>query len=398
MTTPTSDGSIEKLLGSILLRLNKLDSLNEHLANITAEWYFNVSDLQMALLDGNAWSELKLPGRLKLEMKIELLRLQNLRIEESSYSYVSPVNKITTEKELWTKYFSAEHNAFFYYCQSSDMTQWEVPTGNIEIYDDGTAQSFLYLDDHSSNSSSGGGILRMDSSFDSQVRNDNPTSEGTTTQTTASAGSYTDANLDILVAVNAKKRSAFMAPEDPLNGGYAVGIAMDNRRDSVASFTSESSYDFRNETDTDAEEDETKFSDPDPKMLSRLVDMGFSTEAASRALRRSENNLPSATSILLRSPSLKDYGPASHYMFSSHDQRYLPKTTQNTLNIIQNTQNINQNTQNINQNTRQSPQQGTQQGAHNTHSTHQTRVKNALHKVSRRPSAPAVPPAILLKP
>lgn len=392
MTTPTSDGSIEKLLGSILLRLNKLDSLNEHVANITAEWYFNVSDLQMALLDGNAWSELKLPGRLKLEMKIELLRLQNLRIEESSYSYVSPVNKIAIEKELWTKYFSAEHNAFFFYCQSSDMTQWEVPTGNIEIYDDGTAQSFLYLDDHSS-SSSGGGILRMDSSFDSQVRNDNPTGEGTATQTTASAGSYTDANLDILVAVNAKKRSAFMAPEDPLDSGYAVGIAMDNRRDSVASFTSESSYDFRNETDTDAEEDETKFSDPDPKMLSRLVDMGFSLEAASRALRRSENNLPSATSILLRSPSLKDYGPASHYMFSSHDQRYLPKTHQNTQNINQNTQN----TQHINQIMSQSTRQSTQHNAHNTHSTHQTRVKNALHKVSRRPSAPAVPPAVLLK-
>ena len=99
MTTPTSDCSIEKLLGSILLRLNKLDSLNEHLANIAAEWYFNVSDLQMALLDGNAWSELKLPGRLKLEMKIELLRLQKLRIEESSYSYVSPVNKIPIVKE-----------------------------------------------------------------------------------------------------------------------------------------------------------------------------------------------------------------------------------------------------------------------------------------------------------
>ena len=392
MNTHTSDGTIEVLLSTILLRLNKLDSLNDHLANIKAEWYFNVSDLQMALLDGNAWSELKLPGRLKLEMKIELLRLQNVRKEENAYSYVSPIGKTTSEKELWTKYFSAEHNAFFYYCQSSDLTQWEIPTGHIEIHDDGTAQSFLYLDEQSSN-----GILRRDSSFDIQSRRDIPRSDGgggggggTTTSTTASAGSYADSNLDILVAVNAKRRSAFIAPEDPMNGGYAVGIAIDNRRDSIASFTSESSScDFKNETDTDAEEDETKFTDPDPRMLSRLVDMGFSTESASKALRRSENNLPSATSILLRSPSLKDCGPSSPYMTNSLDQRYMPRKDAH---------------HNTHHNSHTNTHQNNHQNHHNTHNNHQishhtthhTRVKNALNKVARRPSAPNIPPAAIL--
>lgn len=380
MNTHTSDGTIEVLLSTILLRLNKLDSLNDHLANIKAEWYFNVSDLQMALLDGNAWSELKLPGRLKLEMKIELLRLQNVRKEEIAHSYISPIRKTTVEKELWTKYFSAEHNAFFYYCQSSDLTQWEIPTGHIEIHDDGTAQSFLYADDQSSN-----GIFRRDSSFDIQSRRDIPRSEGGGGITTnTSSGSYTDSNLDILVAVNAKRRSAFIAPEDPMNGGYAVGIAIDNRRDSIASFTSDSSScDFKNETDTDAEEDETKFTDPDPRMLSRLVDMGFSVESASKALRRSENNLPSATSILLRSPSLKDCGPSSPYMTNSLDQRYMPRKDAHYNTHHSSHTNTHQNTQNNHQTSQQI--------------THHTRVKNALNRVARRPSAPNLPPAAILK-
>ena len=71
----SSNGSIEPLIRSILIKMNKLESLDEHVQYLRSEWYITIDDLRLALQDKTQWSELQLPGRLKIELKKELIKL-----------------------------------------------------------------------------------------------------------------------------------------------------------------------------------------------------------------------------------------------------------------------------------------------------------------------------------
>jgi hypothetical protein len=85
-----------------------------------------VSDLLLALEDKNAWTDLNLPGRLKLEIKSELLGIQ----AKKDVAVNMPL------KEHWVRYFSKPDNSFFYCNSETFVSRWELPEGNVEIHDD----------------------------------------------------------------------------------------------------------------------------------------------------------------------------------------------------------------------------------------------------------------------
>lgn len=292
MSESASTESIHAVFSAALSRLNRTDALEEYLGYIRSEWYFSVPDLLMAIDDEKAWSDLKLPGRLKLEIKAELLgscskmRGPVVPVDTSSAASTSAP---ATEKEQWTKYLSGEYDTFFYYCLATDTTQWEIPEGNVEITDDVTAQAFMDGGDHLD-----GECAAEDTILDAAngIISDPSTESG---------GGYTDENLDILVAVNSKKKTPFLVTDAfAVNGIIPVGIAVENGLESNGSFTSEVTCDSPSEANT--VDDPPQRSSADPVMLFQLIDMGFSRDAANSALRRSNNDLAAATSILLRMP------------------------------------------------------------------------------------------------
>ena len=115
------------------MKLRRFDSkeLSSLLDVLRSEWYFTVADLCVALEDGKAWSDLALPGRLKLEIKRELFAIQS---QAGKSEGVSP---IPDRSNQWMKYYSTEHNTFFFCNLGTEISQWEEPAGlNIEIFED----------------------------------------------------------------------------------------------------------------------------------------------------------------------------------------------------------------------------------------------------------------------
>jgi hypothetical protein len=265
MSTKSRDRTVEAVLSTALFRLNRVGSFEEHFEYIKSEWYFTVSDLLMALEDGKAWSDLRLPGRLKLEMKAELLDLQYLS-RHANESFEPTVNLTATvpimKKEQWTRHYSNEHDTFFFYCLTSDSTQWEIPIGNVDITDDITKQilhsSAMYTDHHEK-------ISNGASSADSNVQNftasdtshEKYTDENldilravNITPFDASQAKSKDENLNILMAVNAKVRNQVVVTDAfAVNGDIPVGVLVDSAYFSEPSYNSEESINIRTETD-----------------------------------------------------------------------------------------------------------------------------------------------------
>jgi hypothetical protein len=264
------DRTVEAVLSTALFRLNRVGSYEEHFEYIKSEWYFTVSDLLMALEDGNAWSDLRLPGRLKLEMKAELLDLQYLRRNENesfepstSLSSSIPIAK----KEQWTRHYSKEHDTFFFYCLTSDSTQWEIPTGNVDITDDITKQilhgTALYIDhdekisDCASSCIADSDVQNFSASDASDAAHEKSTDENldilmavNITPSDALQAKSTDENLDILMAVNAKVRNQVVVTDSfAVSGDIPVCVLVDSADFSRASLNSEESIDIPTETD-----------------------------------------------------------------------------------------------------------------------------------------------------
>lgn len=242
MNTKQRDRTVEAILSTALFRLNRVGSFEQYFEYIKSEWYFTVADLFMALEDGNAWSDLKLPGRLKLEMKTELLDLQYLH-GNGNESFDASTAHMTlipiTRKEQWTRHYSNEHDAFFYYCLTSDSTQWEIPTGNVDITDDITKQ-IIYGSAMNSNRNE-----RISDCASNSTAQSN-------TQTFTSSSSSTDENLDILMAVNSKiLNQAVVADELEESGAIPVGVLVSSADYSHVSYNSEESNDIHTETETD---------------------------------------------------------------------------------------------------------------------------------------------------
>lgn len=350
--------SIENVLSVALQRLGRPDSYKTYLDYISSEWYTSVPDLLLALEDGNAWTDLQLPGRLKLEMKSELLLLRAAigKAGEDPFPTSTKVNASAKPKEQWAKYFSSEHNAYFYHCNEKDVTQWDVPTGgNIEIIfniavDHNSAEiETINIDEvkdstntthafcaSATSSTLSSPIPSTHTVSDSLEENpDDDISHKIPTFACAPKEIEVSSDTDKEIIAEAVPEEGYRNNEEGLvisdsnysmetiivTDAYAaddyvpIGIAITSPAEfeesptasssssipytSLFHTTSEvpcksstsSSYSFKEEPSTDSR-----------LMISALVDMGFSADAAAAALKRSGNDLPGAASLLLLSP------------------------------------------------------------------------------------------------
>ena len=60
--------TLEDLLATALQNLNQSKRLDEYLSYLTSEWYTTPEDLRLAYQNDKIWSQITLPGRLKLEL------------------------------------------------------------------------------------------------------------------------------------------------------------------------------------------------------------------------------------------------------------------------------------------------------------------------------------------
>lgn len=164
--------SIEELLIICLVALGKLDSLQEHLEYLIAEWYIDLEDLRIAIEDGAAWAELKLPGRLKLEMKREMKKLSNegsdaSQDEEVGDSLVERAGKSgiprpaplvglgSTHSPDWIECYSPDDKCCYYFNRVTQVTQWEPPSREqySSLSDQGLSSPSVFFDPGSSSDS-----------------------------------------------------------------------------------------------------------------------------------------------------------------------------------------------------------------------------------------------------
>jgi hypothetical protein len=190
MTTCESElDSLKGILREALTRIGKYseNELDRTLGILNQDWYTSPEELRLALLDSRAWSDMKLPGRLKLELKTilecnsdeleaaassdiphvphneskdetevstssvnvsEKKDKDNASIEEQgerererergadSGSTVLPLPQsnattttTTTTTTEWFKFFSYEHEAEYYYNGVTEESRWEPPEG-----------------------------------------------------------------------------------------------------------------------------------------------------------------------------------------------------------------------------------------------------------------------------
>jgi hypothetical protein len=112
--------SLEYCLQSCLESLGRGGLFREQLEYLHSEWYYTLDDLKYALDDGTAWDSLRIPGRLKLELKIYL---QQLYPSESAAAGEPALKR----DAKWVRVYSAEHDCNYYSNCITGETQWEVP-------------------------------------------------------------------------------------------------------------------------------------------------------------------------------------------------------------------------------------------------------------------------------
>ena len=291
--------TIEYVLRKSLMQLKRMDSYEGYLDYIRSEWYSTTSDLLLALEDGKAWSDLKLPGRLKLEMKTELAGLEASIAQMSCNdatcsSFRTRCTQRDSPRKKWIKFFSVEDNAFFFFDVEAQMTQWEIPTGNVEMEDDSSIASAAVSDRSTKSVNNGADKLSLN-------REGNNTVTQTQEALTDKAAVDVPSSESNLISSIGRSVSSLSAMNDTdiiiVHDAYASDGAffeissstVDPCRTTVPNFaTIESS---------------PVTYDPGSAILmtQRLMDMGFSNIAAIDALKRSGNNISGAASILLNS-------------------------------------------------------------------------------------------------
>ena len=355
MATEGDASTIESILTRCLTKLKRIESRDMYLEMLHSEWYMTPADLWLAIDDGKAWSDLKLPGRLKIEIKRELQVLQSTSNETGqitkSSSNALPTTTITSkeiivqEKQQWMKYFSEEHQTFFYTNLRTHESQWEIPIGDQHDIYDGSSSADVTPTSKSSTGMKIGGNGHDDD--DDCNDDDNKKHEdeeaiwrellrNVGTKTPTQAAEIVSDGIDVPSSSSTQKKSvivvsdAYVIPEEVSLGVVetsmpsaarmlAMNLSSSERSD--RSISNSASVDDDDEDDDDDDVDDPpspppirhgtsrnreESSSPDPLMAQRLIDMGFTPSTVASALRRSDNNLSAAASILLanRRPSL----------------------------------------------------------------------------------------------
>ena len=307
-----TSATIEIILTNALLRLKRMDSYEGYLDYIRHEWYSSISDLLLALEDGEAWTDLKLPGRLKLEIKSELLGLQAPKAVQYSTKQCDDDSVIlsagpapVTKMRRWVRYFSANDDSFFYYDMETQKTQWEIPSGNIEIEDDLSMQCTPISSEKSSISMSDNHDAKRSGSTGEQM-------SYTDTTSAHNHGSPAKSALRTTELPEAHKASP-ISPSFHNNGCEATASPSRSVDVIVVSdaYAINDDYIFGENTTIDLNDAtpsllEDAFAtleegESDLIMTQRLMEMGFTYTAAVNALESCDNNLSAAASMLLLS-------------------------------------------------------------------------------------------------
>lgn len=140
--------TLEDLLRKALQKLKKEEFYDEYYRVLLSAWYTTIAELKLALSDGAAWTDIQLPGRLKLEMKRMIISMEQKEIVDEnqippSSSSVNIDNNSPSGEISWIRCFSTEHNAYYYYHKTAGTTQWDLPSD--EAYDDDPSVSNLHV-------------------------------------------------------------------------------------------------------------------------------------------------------------------------------------------------------------------------------------------------------------
>ncbi len=128
----------DHILFKALQRLNQPEKYDKYWAYLSGEWLSSKEDLSIASKDEQVWSELKLPVRLKIEIK----NILEESLDTESYDATLPGSgadsKTHSEEEIskaWTLYYSDEHQAYYYYNSITGESQWAASEEYDNNYD-----------------------------------------------------------------------------------------------------------------------------------------------------------------------------------------------------------------------------------------------------------------------
>lgn len=141
----------DEILRDALNILNQPEKFQQYHSYLNNEWLRTVDDLRLAIGDEHLWSNLKLPARLKLEIKRALAAFDakqsvinspmsedpsqsNNNNNDETNDYEQSYDATGTSYGDWTLYYSEEHSAYYWYHTITGESQWAEDTN----YSNGT--------------------------------------------------------------------------------------------------------------------------------------------------------------------------------------------------------------------------------------------------------------------
>jgi hypothetical protein len=113
---------------------------DSYLSYLHSEWLYTVSELQLVSDDQQAWTNLKLPARLKIELKTALRsgefgsadsRDNSPRTTPHSSKHHS-MRQERERDEIWIMCFSQTDDSYYYYNAVTYESQWDCPDDSKE--------------------------------------------------------------------------------------------------------------------------------------------------------------------------------------------------------------------------------------------------------------------------
>lgn len=140
-------GNLGDVLHAALQKLHQEEQYDKYLKYLNSEWYYTADDLRLARSDEKVWAEIKLPGRLKIEIANILDEAAAVEAnqddeqlqqqpEEQQFDESAAAEHAPEEYPKWVKCWAAEHECYYYYNMSTEESSWEDPhEGTNTLYD-----------------------------------------------------------------------------------------------------------------------------------------------------------------------------------------------------------------------------------------------------------------------